>query len=168
VLDDLKAIARGDKVRLDTEAMDAAKALQMREGEHPETLAAWAPVMDDLTAENVKDANAIKRRLNELLYPDNLEDLEALKKRQADGLKKLARGEGPDSEAVEAAKALREHYEIGRLQCEQELAEAKKEREKEERRRKEHIRFMEEDVERSRENLKRLKRLKRDDKGSSE
>lgn len=133
VLDELKAIARGEKRRLDPEALNAAKALQARQGEHPKTLQAWAPVMDDLRAETIKDADAIKRRLNELLYPDNLEDLEALKKRQVDALNKLASGGRPDrEETLEVGKALREHYEIGRLQREQELAEAKREREKEE------------------------------------
>ena len=80
------------------------------------------------------------------LYPDNLEDIEALKKQQVDYLKKLAGGERLDPEAVEAGKALAEYREIGRLRNEEELAEAKREREKEERKRKEWITHLEEEI----------------------
>jgi hypothetical protein len=146
LLHDLRAIARGDKTRLGPEAVDAAKRLRMRYGEHPETVIEWTPLLNDLTAEAVKDANGIKRRINELLYPDNLEDVEALKRRQADCLKKLARGEQLDPEAAEAGKALGEYHEIRRLKNEEELAEAKREREKEERRRKERIAHLEEEI----------------------
>jgi tripartite-type tricarboxylate transporter receptor subunit TctC len=57
VLDDLKAIGRGEKVRLDPETLRAVKALKIRQGEHPETVAAWAPLIDDLNAE-IWDAKA--------------------------------------------------------------------------------------------------------------
>jgi len=109
VLDDLEAIVRGEKRRLDPEALDATKALQMRQGEHPETLAAWTPLMADLSAEIV-DAKAMQMRIDDILYPESLEDVEALKKRVVDDLGRVASGDGSrlDPEALEAAKALNE------------------------------------------------------------
>jgi hypothetical protein len=156
LLDGLRAIARGDKVRLGPEALDAAKTLRMRYGE----VVAWSLVMDDLSAENVKDANGIKRRLNELLYPDNLEDLEELKKRVSD-LEKSGMFFAP--ETVDAAKEIREYAEIGRLKNEEELAEAKREREIKEAKRTERIKFMEEEIKKTSERLARIRSLKSED-----
>ena len=107
VLDELKAIARGERLRLDPEALNAAKELGARQGEHPETLQAWAPVMDDLKGE-ILDPRALQSRIDDLLYPETLEDVEALKKRVRDNLEKLADGERLSPEALDAAKALNE------------------------------------------------------------
>lgn len=65
---DLKAIARGEKKRLGPDALEAAKALQARQGEHPETIAAWWPLMKDLSGE-ITNPNEICDRLDELLPP---------------------------------------------------------------------------------------------------
>ena len=107
VLDELRAIARGEKRGFDPQALNAAKELRARQGEHPETLRAWAPVMDDLKGE-ILDPKALQNRIDDLLYPETLEDVEALKKRVRDNLEKLAHGERLSPEALEAAKTLNE------------------------------------------------------------
>jgi hypothetical protein len=107
VLEDLKAIARREKVRLDPAALDAVKALQMRQGEHPETVAAWAPLLADLSAEII-DATAIHNRLDDLLYPETLEDVEVLKKLVVEDLERLEQGEPLTPEGLAASKALQE------------------------------------------------------------
>jgi wobble nucleotide-excising tRNase len=107
ILADLRAIARGEKVRFGGEALDAAKALQMRQGDHPETWAAWAPLLEDLRAASL-DPKAIQTRLDDLLYPETLEDVQTLKKRVMDDLERVSRGEKTrlDPEALDAAKSL--------------------------------------------------------------
>jgi hypothetical protein len=45
-------------------------------------------------------------QLADLLYPETLEDLEALKRLQREGLEKFSRGEKPSPEHLEAAAAL--------------------------------------------------------------
>jgi hypothetical protein len=126
ILEDLRAIACGEKVRLGNEALDAAKALQMRQGENPKTLAAWAPVLEDLSAASL-DPAAMQRRLDDLLYPETLEDVEALKKRVRDDLERISRGEKArlDPEALAAAKSLNEiRARDARIRCEEIEAEA--------------------------------------------
>jgi hypothetical protein len=107
VLDGLQAIARGEKSRLDAEATEAARGLQARQGEHPETVAAWALLMNDLSAEII-DPWLIRGRLNELLYPETLEDVDELKTLVQTELKTLVRGDNvsPNPAAADAAKAL--------------------------------------------------------------
>jgi hypothetical protein len=83
VLDDLKAVARGDKVRLDPEAVEAAKQIMERQGvnnpgasrQASKTVETWTALIDDLSAETLEDAKAIQERLDELLYPETLEDI---------------------------------------------------------------------------------------------
>jgi hypothetical protein len=67
LIGDLKAIARGEKNRLDPDALEAARALQARQGEHPETIAAWWPLMKDLSGE-ITNPKEIYDRLDELLH----------------------------------------------------------------------------------------------------
>jgi hypothetical protein len=102
VLDDLKAIGCGKKTRLDPETLSAVSALQARQGEHAEILAAWAPVIADLGGE-IRDAKAVQFRINELLYPETLEDVEALRKRMIAAIEERTLR---DPEALEAAKVL--------------------------------------------------------------
>jgi hypothetical protein len=106
VLDDLKAIGRGEKVRLDPEALDAVEALKRRYGGHPEVLA-WAPLVAELSAE-ILDPNGAQRRLDDLLYPETLEDVEALNKLVFDDAQKIIRKEKSrlSPEALDATKAL--------------------------------------------------------------
>jgi hypothetical protein len=116
VLDDLKAIACGEKRRLDPETMEAAKKIMERQGvnnpgmaeNHPEIVKPWTTLIDDLSAETLEDAKAIQDRLADLLYPETLEDVEALKTLQSEGLKKISLGEKPNPEHLDAAKALNE------------------------------------------------------------
>jgi hypothetical protein len=111
ILDDLKAIGRGEKTRLDREAIEATKAIADRQGinnpgvsrQHPEFVA-WSNLIDDLSVHPLKDPKAAHSRLDDLLYPETLEDIQALKK-------KLSTDEGElrvDPEALEAIKALDE------------------------------------------------------------
>jgi hypothetical protein len=86
VLDDLKAIARGKKRRLDPEAVGAAKKIMERQGvnnpgmaeDHPEIVGPWATLINDLSAETLEDAEAIQNRFADLLLPETLKELEAL------------------------------------------------------------------------------------------
>lgn len=107
LLEDLEAIAPGEKGRLSTSAMQAAEALCAREGNHPETVSAWAPVLEDLRKE-ITDAEQMHDRMNDLLYPDALEDAEALKKPADLGLQRVLKGEKAQEfpEGLRAAKAL--------------------------------------------------------------
>lgn len=109
ILGNLRAIGRGEQMRFSNEALDAVKALQMRQGDHPETLAAWAPLLEDLRAVSL-DPRAIQRRFDDLLYPESLEDVQALKKRVMDDLERVSRGEKTnlEPEALDAAKSLNE------------------------------------------------------------
>jgi hypothetical protein len=116
VLVDLKAVARGDKRRLDSEAVEAAKKIMERQGvnnpgmaeNHPEIVKPWIALIHDLSAETLEDAKAIQDRLADLLYPETLEDVEALEKLQSEGVEKISRRERPSPENLEAAAALRE------------------------------------------------------------
>lgn len=82
VLDDLKAVARGDKRRLDPETVEAAKKIMERQGvnnpgmaeNYPEIVKPWTTLIDDLSAETLEDAKAIQNRLADLLYPETLEE----------------------------------------------------------------------------------------------
>jgi hypothetical protein len=116
VLDDLKAVTRGDKRRLDPETVEAAKKIMERHGvnnpgmaeNYPEIVKPWTTLIDDLSAETLKDAKAIQDRFADLLYPQTLEDVEALKSLQSEGLKKILLGEKPNPEHLDAANALNE------------------------------------------------------------
>lgn len=110
ILEDLQSIARGKKDRFDPDAIQAVKALGGLQRANPETVAAWATVLDDLQRGKI-DAMAMRRRLNELLYPDTLEDMDALKRQVTTNLNEVARardGRRISSEAREAAKVLNE------------------------------------------------------------
>jgi hypothetical protein len=86
VLDDLRAIARGEKRRLDPEAVEAAKKIMERQGvnnpgmaeNHPEIVEQWTTLINDLSAETLEDAKAIQNRFADLLLPETLKELEAL------------------------------------------------------------------------------------------
>lgn len=116
VLDDLKAIARGEKRRLDPETVEAAKKIMDRQGvnnpgmaeNHPEIVKPWVTLIDDLSAQTLEDAKAIQDRLADLLYPETLEDAGVLKSLQSEGLKKISLGEKPNPAHLDAAKALNE------------------------------------------------------------
>jgi hypothetical protein len=116
VLDDLKAIARGEMRRLDPETVEAARKIMERQGvnnpgmaeNHPEIVEPWNTLIADLSAETLADAKATQDRLADLLYPETLEDVEALKRLQSEGLKKISLGEKPNPEHLDAAKALNE------------------------------------------------------------
>jgi hypothetical protein len=116
VLDDLKAIARGEKRRLDPETVEAAKKIMERQGvnnpgmaeNHPEIVKPWTTLINDLSAETLQDAKGIQDRLADLLYPETLEDVEALKSLQSEGLKKISPGKKPNPEHLDAATALNE------------------------------------------------------------
>lgn len=66
VINSLTAISAGKKTRLDQEALNAVIALQARQGDNPGTLAAWMPVIADLSGE-IRDAKALQVRIDELL-----------------------------------------------------------------------------------------------------
>jgi hypothetical protein len=116
VADDLKAIAHGDKRRLDPEAVEAAKKIMERHGvnnpgmaeNYPEIVKPWTTLINDLSAETLEDAKAIQDRLADLLYPETLEDVEALKRLQREGVEKIIRGEKPNPEHLDATTALNE------------------------------------------------------------
>ena len=99
----------GREASFDPEALNAVKSLQMRQGEHPETVAAWASVIQALNGE-IRDPREIQSRLDDLLCPETLEDTEALKRRVTADLEKVSRGlkSRLDPETLEAAKALNE------------------------------------------------------------
>jgi hypothetical protein len=107
VLDELKAIASGVRRRFEPDALKAVQALQEGQGEHPETVKAWTAVLDDLKTD-ILDPNEMENRLGELLYPETLEDIDALKSRVRDAFEKVASGAKSrlDPEALDAAKAL--------------------------------------------------------------
>jgi hypothetical protein len=58
VLDDLEALAEGKKDRITLKTVEAVEALQSRQGEHPDTVAAWAPVIEDFRAGVLSDPKA--------------------------------------------------------------------------------------------------------------
>jgi hypothetical protein len=75
---------------------------------HPEIVEPWTTLIADLSAETLADPKAIQDRLADLLNPETLEDVEALKSLQSEGLKKISLGETPNPEHLDAAKALNE------------------------------------------------------------
>jgi hypothetical protein len=105
ILDGLKAIKRGDRQHLDPDALEAAKALQARQGSG--TIADWWPLMKDLSGE-ITDPVGIHDRLDELLYPETLENVDDLKRLVVDDFNRsMDRGEAKISpEAMEAGRAL--------------------------------------------------------------
>jgi hypothetical protein len=168
VLADLKAVARGDKRRLDPEAVEAVKKIMERQGLNDPRLAedpevkAWTALIDDLSAETLQDAKAIQDRLADLLYPETLEDVEALKKLQSEGIEKISRGGHPSPENLEAAAALREIWaRKERRQREEEEAEALERRQEKERER-EQAKIMDEMMKRDVRSLAHLYGLSED------
>jgi len=79
ILADLEAISTGERCSFTSEGINAAKGLQARHGDHPNTVAEWAPVLKAITSELV-DAEAVHDQIDDILYPDTLEDIEALQK----------------------------------------------------------------------------------------
>jgi hypothetical protein len=106
ILGDLKLIRRGEKRALGPKAVDALFALRKQDGDHPDTLKEWEPVVEGLKGE-ILDANAAQRLLDDRLYPDALEDEEELTQRIVDGLNRAA-GDGNrvEAEVFEAMQAL--------------------------------------------------------------
>src|SRR6266851_4250438 len=100
VLDDLKAIARGEKRRLDPETVDAAKKIMERQGvnnpgmaeNHPEIVETWTTLIVDLSAETLADAKAIQDRLADILYPKSLRTWKSLRAYEARGLRRFLWG----------------------------------------------------------------------------
>jgi hypothetical protein len=116
VLDDLKAIARGEKQRLDPEAVEAAKEIMERKGvnnpgmaeRHPEIVKPWLALIDELSAEKLENAKATQDLLSELLYPETLEDVQELQWWVVNRLVKMMPGEKPDPEYTQAVQSLKE------------------------------------------------------------
>ena len=118
VLDVLKAIARGEKQRLDYGAIEAARKIMERQGinnpgmaeNHPEIVELWTVLIHELCADSLKDPKAIQDRLADLLWPETLEDVDALKRRVKEGLAAVTEGRQArlDRDALEAAKTLNE------------------------------------------------------------
>ncbi|HUZ90433.1 MAG TPA: hypothetical protein VMU78_00810 [Methylocella sp.] len=106
ILDDFKLIRRGEKRSLGPEALVAVIALKKQHGDHPDTLNAWQPVIESLKGE-ISDADAAQELLDDLLYPDALEDIEELKQRIVNGLNRAADNNQIDPTVLEAAQALR-------------------------------------------------------------
>jgi hypothetical protein len=77
ILEDLSAIARQERSSFTPEGRGAANALQERHGNHPDTLAEWAPLLKHLASDTV-DPQKIHEQIDDLLYPDTLEDVETL------------------------------------------------------------------------------------------
>ena len=106
VLDALQSIERGERRGLDFEAIEAVIALRARDGDHPEIKNAWDPIMEELKGEIV-DGTAMRDRINDLLYPDALEDVEALKSTIFNGLNEDWRAALSDREFIEANATIR-------------------------------------------------------------
>jgi hypothetical protein len=164
VLDDLKAVARRDKRRLDSEAVEAAKKIMERQGvnnpgmaeKHPEIVKLWTALIDDLSAETLEDAKGIQDRLADLLYPETLEDVEALRSLQSEGLKKFSLGKKPNAEHLDAAKALNEIWARDmRRRIEEEEAE-ERERARKRKQEKEQATLVDEMMKRSAKNIARM------------
>lgn len=170
VVDDLKAVARGDKRRLDPETVEAAKKIMERQGvnnsgmakRHPEIVKSWATLIDDLSAESLEDAKAMRDRLADLLYPETLDDADELWNQIGKGLEKISRGESPSSEDLEAAAALNEirARDERRRREEEEIEEGKRSQEKKQRG--EQARLMDEMMKSSARNIARLYGLPED------
>jgi hypothetical protein len=107
ILDEFKLIRRGDKRALGSEALEAVLALGEQEGNHPETLNEWRPVIECLKGE-ITDADAARRLLDDLLYPETLEDVEELQKCVRDGLERAGVTGQIDTSVDDAVQALRE------------------------------------------------------------
>ena len=170
VLDDLKAVARGEKRRLDPETVEAAKKIMERQGvnnpgmaeNHPEIVEQWTTLINDLGAETLEDAKAIQDRLADLLYPETLEDVEALKSLRSEGLEMLSRREKPSPEHLDAAKALHEIWERKERRRREEEEAEQRERVRERKQREEHARLMDEMMKSSARNIARMNGLPED------
>jgi hypothetical protein len=118
ILEELKAISRGECDQFTPEGVQAAKALQERHGDHPETLAEWAPLLNSLSS-RISNAEEIHTHFDELLYPDALqrEDMTALQKivdneREKSSKKKQIHPFGIEArKAGEALRPIKERYE---------------------------------------------------------
>jgi len=167
VLDDFKAIARGEKRRLDPETIEAAKKLMERQGvhnpgmaeNHPEIVEPWTTLIADMSAETLADAKAIQDRFADLLYPETLEDVEALKSLQSEGLKKITLGEKLNPEHLDAAKALNEISARDMRRRKEEEEAEQRERVGERKQEEEHARLMDEMMKSSARNIARMNGL---------
>jgi hypothetical protein len=123
---------------------------------HPEIVEPWNTLVADLSAESLADSKAIQDRFADLLYPETLEDMEALKSLQAEGLKKISLREKPNPEHLEAAKALSEiRARDMRLRREEEEAE-QREKVRERKQKEEQARLVDEMMESSARNIARM------------
>lgn len=168
VVDGLKAIAHGEKRRLDPETVEAAKKIMERQGVNnpgmaePEIVEPWTTLIDDLSAETLEDAKAIKDRLAELLYPEHLDDVEALENKLREGIEKLSPGERLSFEYLEAATTLSEIRERDmRRHREKEEAE-ERERDRKRKQQEEQSRLVDEMMKSSAKNVARMAGLPED------
>jgi hypothetical protein len=168
VLDDLKAIARGEKRRVDPETVEAAKKIMERQGvnnpgmaeNHPEIVKPWTTLINDLSAETLEDAKAIQDRLADLLYPETLEDVEALESLRDEGFTMLSLGKRMNPEHLDACKALNEIRERGMRRRREEEEAQKRERALRRKQDEEHVRWMEEMMKSSARNIARIRLLR--------
>ena len=107
ILADLEAITSGERCSFTSEGINAAKALQARHGEHPDTIAAWESLLKGLASETV-DPQRVHEQIDDLLYPDTLEDVEALQQIRNEEFRKLTSHEiqRASPEGIKAAQSL--------------------------------------------------------------
>lgn len=109
LLDNLIAITRGTKSRIDAEALKAANDLREREGD-PTTQEGWALIIKDLQAPIV-NVPSLRDRINDLLYPETLEDIDELKR------KPLNSYQEKDREKIIARSHWKRLRPLGRFKC---------------------------------------------------
>src|SRR5229473_1615975 len=123
---------------------------------HPEIVEPWTTLIVDLSAETLADAKAIQDRLADLLYPETLEDVEALKSLRSEGLKKISLGEKPNPEHLDAAKALNEIRARDMWQRREEEEAEQRERVRERKQKEEQARLVDEMMKSSARNIARV------------
>lgn len=91
---------------LSREALNALIALRAQAGDHPDTLREWEPVLEEFYSDNV-DPDKAHQLLDEVLYPETLEDERELTRRVSAGLEQSMVSGAADQSAIEAARSLR-------------------------------------------------------------
>jgi hypothetical protein len=106
ILRELTLVRHQQKQSLGAEALNAVIALRAQAGDHPDILREWDPVLEEVYSEKV-DPEKAHQLLDEVLYPETLEDERELTRRVSAGLEDSIKSGVAEQSAVDAAISLR-------------------------------------------------------------
>lgn len=105
LLEEIQEISDGKRLRISPHGLRAAAALASREG-HPDLAKAWAHLLEEL-GNDITNPQELHERINDLLYPETLEDVDALKRLVIQSVERATHGQKLSEEVFAANESLR-------------------------------------------------------------